>query len=197
MHTTWSETSVSLSTNPKPTSYSQQQPLPRTRQSHHHDHLKNTARLRPSLVSTAETDPESTTATAFSITTSRTHPLPFLWPHKAPPSSPTCSTTTPSLLWCDRAFSISFQNHATTASTQSAAGIYPHWSHWSSSSQRCWMGLRSGLCASQSRPSAPNWDKTFLYGAVFVLGDKLSCWNRKTPSPHPPKTLHYLQFNKL
>ncbi len=42
----------------------------------------------------------------------------------------------------------------------------------SSSSQRCWVGLRSGLAADQLISST----EPFLYGAGFVPG---SCWNRK------------------
>ncbi len=61
-----------------------------------------------------------------------------------------------------------------------------YWVIWSpaqfmfqfSSSQRCWMGLRSGLYADQSSSSTPNWEKPFLYGAALCTW-ALSCWNKK------------------
>lgn len=121
---TWPKTSVSLSTNPKPRSYSRQQILPRTRQSHHHNHLINHSSSPPiTLLLYSWNWSRIDDCNSFlynNILNERQYiqnsPTPLPVTSQIPPTSPTCSTTTLSLLWCNRAFSISFQNHATTAS---------------------------------------------------------------------------------
>ena len=51
----------------------------------------------------------------------------------------------------------------------------------SNSSQRCSIGLRSGLCAGQSSSSTPNsLIHVFMDPALFTGAQ--SCWNRKGPS---------------
>ena len=52
----------------------------------------------------------------------------------------------------------------------------------SNSSLRCSMGLRSGLCASQSSSSTPISPNYFCMDFALCMG-ALSCWNRKGPSP--------------
>jgi hypothetical protein len=53
----------------------------------------------------------------------------------------------------------------------------------SNSSQRCSMGLRSGLCAGQSSSSTPISINHFCMDLALCRG-KLSCGNRKGPSPN-------------
>ena len=50
------------------------------------------------------------------------------------------------------------------------------------SSQRCLMGLRSGLCAGQSRSSTPTLTNHFCMELTLCTG-ALLCWNRKGASP--------------
>ena len=53
----------------------------------------------------------------------------------------------------------------------------------SSSSQRCSMGLRSGLCAGQSSSSTPN-SSNYVFIVLALCTGAQSCWNRKGPSPN-------------
>ncbi len=48
-------------------------------------------------------------------------------------------------------------------------------------SQRCLMGLRSGLCEGQSRSSTPNSSDHVFMDLDLLTGEQL-CWNRKEPS---------------
>ena len=54
-------------------------------------------------------------------------------------------------------------------------------SRCSNSSQKCSMGLRSGLCAGQSSSSTPIMTTHFCMYLALCMGE-LSCWNRKGPS---------------
>ena len=53
----------------------------------------------------------------------------------------------------------------------------------SNSSQRCSMGLRSGLCLGQSSSSTPISTNYFCMD-IALCTRVLSCWNRKGPSPN-------------
>ena len=53
----------------------------------------------------------------------------------------------------------------------------------SSSSQRCSVGLRSGLCGGQSSSSTPNSSNRVFIVLALCTGAQ-SCWNRKGPSPN-------------
>ena len=53
----------------------------------------------------------------------------------------------------------------------------------SNSSQRCSIGLRSGLCAGQSSSSTPN-SLIHVFMDLALCTGAQSCWNRKGPSPN-------------
>ena len=72
----------------------------------------------------------------------------------------------------------------------------------SNSSQRCSVGLRSGLCAGQSSSSTPSSLLHVFMNLALCTGVQ-SCWNRKGPSPNcshkippPSKALHLAQCSK-
>ena len=53
----------------------------------------------------------------------------------------------------------------------------------SNSSQRCSIGLRSGLCAGQSSSSTPN-SLIHVFMDLALCTGAQSCWKRKGPSPN-------------
>ncbi len=64
------------------------------------------------------------------------------------------------------------------------------------SPQSCWMGLKPGLCADQSRSSTPNWENYFFLNLALCPG-VLSCWNRKGPSPNSCHQIRNTLLSKI
>ncbi|KAK3549116.1 hypothetical protein QTP70_032576 [Hemibagrus guttatus] len=66
----------------------------------------------------------------------------------------------------------------------------------SNSSQRCSMGLRSGLCAGQSSSSTPNSLIHVFMDLALVTGVQ-SCWNRKGSSPNCNHKVGSMKLSKM
>ena len=66
----------------------------------------------------------------------------------------------------------------------------------SSSSQRCLMGLRSGLCEGQSSSSTPNSPSQAFMDLALCTGAQ-SCWNRKGSSPNCSHKVGSVQLSKM
>jgi len=66
----------------------------------------------------------------------------------------------------------------------------------SNSSQRCSIGLRSGLCAGQSGSSKPNWLIRVFMDLTLCTGAQ-SCWNRKGPSPNCLHKVGNIKWSKI
>ena len=64
------------------------------------------------------------------------------------------------------------------------------------SSQRCSIGLRSGLCAGQSSSSTPNSLIHVLMDLALCTGAQ-SCWNRKGPSPNCFHEVGSMKLSKI
>ena len=64
----------------------------------------------------------------------------------------------------------------------------------SNSSQRCSIGLRSGLCAGQSSSSTPN-SLIHVFMDLALCTGAQSCWNRK--GPNSPNCSHKVGSMKL
>ena len=66
----------------------------------------------------------------------------------------------------------------------------------SSSSQRCSMGLRSGLCAGQSSSSTPN-SSNYVFIVLALCTGVQSCWNRKGPFPNSCHMVGSIALSKM
>ena len=66
----------------------------------------------------------------------------------------------------------------------------------SNSSQRCSIGLRSGLCAGQSSSSTPNLLIHVFMDLALCTGAQ-SCWNRKRPSPNCSHKVGSMKLSKM
>ena len=66
----------------------------------------------------------------------------------------------------------------------------------SNSSQRCSIGLRSGLCAGQSSSSTPNWLIHVFMDLALCTGAP-SCWNRKGSSPNCFHKVGSMKWSKI
>ncbi len=66
----------------------------------------------------------------------------------------------------------------------------------SNSSQRCSIGLRSGLCAGQSSSSTPN-SLIHVFMDLALCTGAQSCWNRKGPSPICSHKVGSMEFSKI
>ncbi|XP_051528965.1 uncharacterized protein LOC127426291 [Myxocyprinus asiaticus] len=66
----------------------------------------------------------------------------------------------------------------------------------SNSSQRCSIGLRSGLCAGQSSSSTPN-SLIHVFMDLALCTGAQSCWNRKGPSPNCSHKVGSMELSKI
>jgi len=66
----------------------------------------------------------------------------------------------------------------------------------SNSSQRCYIGLRSGLCAGQSSSSTPN-SLIHVFMDLALCTGAQSCWNRKGPSPNCSHKVGSMKLSKM
>ena len=66
----------------------------------------------------------------------------------------------------------------------------------SNSSQRCSIGLRSGLCAGQSSSSTPN-SLIHVFMDLALCTCAQSCWNRKGPSPSCSHEVWSMELSKI
>ncbi|XP_051526065.1 uncharacterized protein LOC127424703 [Myxocyprinus asiaticus] len=66
----------------------------------------------------------------------------------------------------------------------------------SNSSQRCSIGLRSGLCAGQSSSSTPN-SLIHVFMDLALCTGAQSCWNRKGPSPNCSHNVGSMELSKI
>jgi len=66
----------------------------------------------------------------------------------------------------------------------------------SNSPQRCSVGLKSGLCASQSSSSTPNL-LIHVFMDLAVCTGAQSCWNRKGPSPNCFHEVGSMKLSKI
>ena len=66
----------------------------------------------------------------------------------------------------------------------------------SNSSQRCSIGLSSGLCAGQSSSSTPN-SLIHVFMDLALCTGAQSCWNRKGPSPNCSHKVGSMELSKI